>query len=243
MYRLAAALILGVMSLWGAEYPKLYASMGTPLFDSIRTFQQYEHLGEMARVNQEFIAFTAPVFEHGMRINTMQKIPASERKGYLEELRAVEAKKKWVMHHLTDLALDAVEADDYPTFKQIMQLPLDELLPTLTTRTAAIQYYRAKGHRDIPELDTLAAAEAKRRAAKRREHAQAEIPEDTHNPYRLKIHTPQHHEAAAAPEEEAVEPSVLQQIGDMFESMEIDFDPGLLEDYKAHTPPTIADVP
>ena len=234
-------------------FPTLYDSMGTPLYESLTIFETYDHLEGMKGVNRRFRTVMIPVYRHGMELSKKEEIKGVERKTYLKELRSLEAAKKRVMHHLTNLTMKAVDLDDYETFVSLVALPLDELLPTLTTRTKAINYYKTKPQSRITKLSELAEKERKRktermRAQRLKNASIIEKPRD----YELKQHLPirqdgsraycSSEDTASVEERDEQEPSTLKKVGEVFKSMGVDFDPGLIEDYKSHEPPTVDDV-
>lgn len=233
--------------------PALYASMGTPLYESLLIFESYEHLGGMKEADRAYSEAMLPVYRHGMQLNQKELLSGAERKAYLQELRTLEAAKKRVMHQLTRLTMRAVDEDDYDTFRSLVAFDLDELLPTLTTRSKAINYYKSKPQGSIIALNKLAEQERKRKAARLkalREERIVEKPRD----YRLVQHLPTATEKEGAycesdvpkasdEPEEAQKPSALKTLGIVFKTLGVNFDPGLLEDYKTHKPPTVDDIP
>lgn len=228
------------------SFPTLYASMGTPLYEALTLFEQYEDLDGMKSVNRQYRITMLPIYHHGMDLDRKASLDASDRSSYLRELRTLEAAKKRVMAHLTGLTMEAIERDDFDTFKSLVALPLDELLPTLTTRTEAINYYKKKPQSRIKDLETLAKEERRRKAEKRRVDRAIDV--DTSRDYRLVQHLPTTQQNAPAETAKGSTPveengtSTLKAIGEVFKSMDINFDPGLLEDYKSHKPPTVDDV-
>jgi hypothetical protein len=235
-------------------FPKLYDSMGTPLYESLTLFETYNHLEGMKGVNRKFRTVMIPIYRHGIELSEKEEIKGVERKTYLKELRTLEAAKKKVMSHLTNLTMKAIDLDDFATFQSLVALPLDELLPTLSTRTKAINYYKTKPQSRIAGLSELAEQERKRKAArmraKRRNNtAIIEGPRD----YQLKQHLPTSQggsqaycrsdsEAVSDENSDSQELSTLKKIGVVFKSMGVNFDPGLLEEYKSHKPPAVDDI-
>ena len=227
------------------QYPSVYASMGTPLYKTMDAFLRYAHLGEMKTLTLQYAGFMAPIYQYGMELSCREKLLGSERKAYLEQLRTLEEEKKRIMHHLMLQTMKAVDDDDYETFSSLLSLPLDELFTTMSKRVKAINYYKANKPGTIPAMDAMAARVAKQQKT-RRAHTAHEPADTARRDYRLKQHlsSSKRDEEPADAEGEAMstaqhdDPSTLKQIGNMFKSMGIDFDPSLLEAYKSHAPPS-----
>jgi len=230
-------------------YPVLYATMGTPLYETLERYALYNDLEGMSEEHRIYREQMLPIYRHGMALSTQNNLSPSERTAYLGELRNLETAKKKIMHALTEQTMQAIDTDNFETFERLIELPLEELLPTLTTRTKAIDYYQQ--HRKIPidSLDTLAAEELKRRKLKRMRPKSFQY-ESGPRDYRLMQHLPDKQESIASSCPENPNPAVasddsnlstLKAVGNVFKSMGINFDPALMQEYRTHTPPSVED--
>lgn len=230
--------------------PTVYASMGTPLYEVLGVFEKYAHLEGMAALIRHYGIFMTPIFRHGLALSCQEKVTPSERSAYLKELRALEEEKRRIMFHLMNLTVKAADEDDYETFEKLVSLPLDELFTIASKRHIALTYYKSHRRRPIAAMDALAAeAEKERRTHKNRARTQTAA-ESGGRTYELKQHLPSQRASGVTGGEETAsgaycddtDPSALKKIGKMFQSMGIDFDPSLLEDYKSHKPPSADDI-
>ena len=231
-------------------FPRPYASMGTPLFHSFDTLYRYHDLEGMPPLLEHYRDTLQQAYDTGIRLEHEKHLDPSERMAYLAALRHVETVKKRLMHHLTLAAMRAIDSDDIATFNRLATLPLDELLPTFSTKDKAARFYLT---RETVKTDALHRL-SRQMTALRNERSRSSEPAHTvqkRRTYKLVTHLPgktadEQKTDIALPEscrvpEENASAGFLEEVGRRCKALGINFDPSLMQKYRSHDMPSVKD--
>ncbi|WP_152184938.1 M23 family metallopeptidase [Sulfurimonas indica] len=136
--------LLLLTSLYAGEYPKTFASLGTPLY---KASSQLSHFSNMPLIQKEIVSFqrkSKALKEQGFSVDKSEiKV---EKLAYLKALRELQKEYDYLIHLLHREIIKAIEDDDYEDFIKLTSYNLETLLGPNSLRERAIRYY--KKHKD-----------------------------------------------------------------------------------------------
>ena len=134
-------LLLFISSLLFAQsYPKTFAQLGTPLYNSLDPFLKHK--------NSEYLKNEIIVYEKSVNTTLQEGLNAdviSDRKAkktYLKSLRKLQKEYDILLHKLHVAIEKSIEKDDYKTFIKLTEYPFDGLFKNSSARNQALVFYK-----------------------------------------------------------------------------------------------------
>ena len=136
-------LVLFTLLLSAEEYPKIFSSLGTPLYSALPQITKYEKNPLLQKDIQEYKRRLQELELLGHSIDARQN--EQEIKNYLFELRKLQKKYDYILHLIHKSILLAITKDDYATFLQLTSYDFDGFLENTSLRQKVFLYYEKKG--------------------------------------------------------------------------------------------------
>ena len=135
-------LILFTLLLSAGEYPKIFSSLGTPLYSALPQIVKYEKNPLLQKDIQEYKKRLYELELLGHRIDARPE--KKEIKKYLFELRKLKKKYDYILHLIHKSINEAIEKDDYKTFLELTSYDFDGFLQSTSLRQKVFLYYEKK---------------------------------------------------------------------------------------------------
>jgi hypothetical protein len=233
-------------------YPKPYASMGTPLYQSYDKLYHYHDLDGMPPLLKRYRSTLQEAYDEGIRLEHEKHLTQSDRMGYLATLRNVEASKKQLMHQLTLLHMQAIDNEDISTFNRLAILPLDELLPTFSTKDKTARFYLSHETVRTKPLNRLSQEMTALRKKRSKRPASSPYDVQQRRSYKLVTHLPHEDADDQTADANMTETCMiyqdtngstgfLEEVGRRCKALGINFDPSLMQKYRSHEMPSVKD--
>jgi murein DD-endopeptidase MepM/ murein hydrolase activator NlpD len=132
-----------VLSLYAQEYPKIFSSLGTPLYSSVSQISRYETYPLLKKDILEYKKELKKLEFIGYKVDKSQD--KKEIKNYLVSLRKLQKKYDFILHLLHKTLSKAIDDDDYKTFLELTNYDFDGFLQSSALRKKVFEYYEKKG--------------------------------------------------------------------------------------------------
>ena len=121
------------------EYPKLFETLGTPLFDSSQKFSAFKDIEGLSPEIQKFQTQALLVKENGLKADSLQD--KKELKRYLLELRKLQKNYDFLLHLIHKEILQSIKKEEYEKFILLTSTDLDGLLENQNIKSRSLHFY------------------------------------------------------------------------------------------------------
>lgn len=155
-------IIITVFSLYAEQYPALYASFGTPLYEARSAFQKFSYLKNIKEKNLQYNNSVRSIITTGIELESHQIVDKTVRKKFLNSLRNLEKEYRFIIYLLNDHLSEAIEKNDVKLFSYIVNSNLEGIARGATLFQKTIDFYK-KADINSPYLDMLIEEETNKR--------------------------------------------------------------------------------
>lgn len=134
-------------------YPKSYAQLGTPLFESVQHFQMYEDVKSLKPLILEYKDTADKLLLYGKKIDTSDD--KNKKKNYLKSLRKLQSKYDKLLYSLHQAISKSIKDDDYELFLKLTSYAFDGLFTNTNLRQQAIDFYFKHKHEKNVQCEIL----------------------------------------------------------------------------------------
>jgi len=135
---LLCVFVLDILS--AQEYPKTFARLGTPLFQSSQKLSTFTDIQSLTPEIEKFQTKVVIATKNGKKVDTSQD--KKEIKNYLLELRALQKNYDFLLHLIHKEILQAINKKEYDTFIKLTSLELQGLLENKNIKNRSIAFYQ-----------------------------------------------------------------------------------------------------
>lgn len=149
-------LFLVIFNAFGADYPKIYSSLGNQLFDANRQFEPFLDDSHIGTKVQEFHRLSEEIRLRGIYLDSQQMSNPYELQHYLLSLRELKKKHQEISYLLRQKLLQSMENNNYEAFCSLFTIIADDILYRTNLRGEVLTYYRQNRHvKAIPVLEDI----------------------------------------------------------------------------------------
>ncbi len=121
------------------NYPKLYKQLGTPLFSSVKHFEEYEDVSALTPFIKEYKQKVQRVLPFGYLADKSKD--TKSKKEYLHKLRKLQKAYDFLLENLHQSISKSIDNDDYALFLKLTSYAFDGLFLQTNLRNKAITFY------------------------------------------------------------------------------------------------------
>jgi murein DD-endopeptidase MepM/ murein hydrolase activator NlpD len=129
-----------ILSLAASPCPKTFASMGTPLYESVKELQPFLDDDKLHEKIQKYMNDAEELRHAGLLADT--KKTKKEKLAYLKKLRSLQKEYDYIVHLIRLKIFKHIRNDDYEAFLSLTSHNLKELFSSRALRERAIEYYK-----------------------------------------------------------------------------------------------------
>lgn len=136
------------------QYPKLFAQLGTPLYQADAVFERLSSFEDLNDLSTQYHMHAEKLLALGFSIENNSKADGKEKKKYVKGLRELQKEHDAIMRIINGHLLQSIDTNDYAEFTRIMSKDISAILQNSVIRKRAMAYYvayRTRGR--IPTLD------------------------------------------------------------------------------------------
>lgn len=132
--------LFAMTTLYAAEYPKLFETLGTPLY---KAAQSLEYFSSQEKLKEPIKSYRAHTKELLVMADEISKSGEKRAKlSYLKSLRKLQKEYDYIIHLVHREIDKAIKEDDYSSFKRLTAYELPTLLSPKSLRLEAVKYYQ-----------------------------------------------------------------------------------------------------
>lgn len=132
--------LLFFSTLYAQEYPKIFASLGTPLYKAAPELSHFTNIKTLEPKIQHYQNSVKKALQDAV---LLEKVSDKTRKiAYLQELRRLQKEYDYIIHLLHRDIQKAIKDDEYHTFIELTSYALPGLLEPHSLRERALKYYK-----------------------------------------------------------------------------------------------------
>ncbi len=138
------------------EYPKLFAQLGTPLYQASEVIRRFSSFVKVSDKSTQYHIHARELLSLARSIEENPEASKEAKQRYFKGLRELQKEHDEIMRIVNGYLLKSIDANDYKEFARIINIGLDSLLQNSIIRKRAMAYYVAYRTRGkIPVLDTF----------------------------------------------------------------------------------------
>ena len=154
MLRIIFTFLLFTLLSHADRYPKLFAQLGTPLYEANSLFKDLSNLIDVNDRSTQYHIHVEKLLALGLAIENNPKADSKDKQEYVKGLRELQKDHDEIMRIITGYLLQSIDKDDYAEFRRIMIKEIGAILQNSVIRKRTMAYYvayRTRGR--IPTLD------------------------------------------------------------------------------------------
>ncbi len=132
------------VSLQAEAYPKIFSSLGSPLYKASQQLKNFSDNKRLEKVIKRYQKDANKSLSYGLHIN--KSVEKKSKLVYLKELRHLQKEYDYLIHLLHLEIQKSIQKDDYSSFLALTSYELPTLLAPRALREQAIGFY--KKHKD-----------------------------------------------------------------------------------------------
>lgn len=139
------------------HYPKLYARLGTPLFEQVDDFKKLALVSAFDPYKQAIEAYiqqSKTTLAHGLNIDADNALHPEKTKAYLKELRGLQNLYDQLESFYKRALYKSIREDDQNTFYSLISTPLPFISTDMRLKEHVVQFYKKTHQHHRSSADT-----------------------------------------------------------------------------------------
>jgi len=148
------SLLLLLSSILNADYPKLFAPLGTPLYVADEVFEKFASFEKVKEKAEPYHEHVYELLELANKIENAKQPNKKDKMAYINGLRSLQKEHDAVMREINAYLLQSIDTNDYEEFTRIINIGQEPILQNQVILKRSMAYYvtyRTRGK--IPVLD------------------------------------------------------------------------------------------